>query len=109
MRDGQGELVVFITAPEQGGVAERLARALVERKLAACVNIVPTVRSIYRWQGRIEDEAEALLIVKTRRDKLDELGRALKDLHPYEVPECIALAIERGRASFLDWLVAQTG
>ncbi|MGH7804266.1 MAG: divalent-cation tolerance protein CutA, partial [Candidatus Binatia bacterium] len=84
-------LVVLMTA---GSVEEaaRIARALVEERLAACVNLVPGIRSIYRWQGAIADDAEVLLVAKTRRASLDALERRVRELHSYEVPEVLALA-----------------
>lgn len=108
MREGRGELVVFITAPAREGIAERLAHELVQRRLAACVNLVGQVRSVYRWQGKIEEDAETLLVVKTRRGQLEKLNAALTELHPYQVPECLALEVVRGRAAYLDWLTAET-
>jgi periplasmic divalent cation tolerance protein len=84
--------------------AERIARALVERGLAACVNVVPGVVSVYRWKGQVEREGELLLVIKTRAERFDALREALVGLHPYEVPELIALPIQRGHAPYLDWL-----
>jgi len=84
--------------------ASRIARALVERRLAACVNVVPGLTSVYRWKGQIESEAESLLVIKTRRERVDELKAALAALHPYEVPELIVLPIEDGHAPYLAWL-----
>jgi periplasmic divalent cation tolerance protein len=96
-------LVVLSTV---GGAeeAERMARALVERGLAACVNLVPGVRSIYRWKGRVETEDEHLLVIKTRAERLPALKEALVALHPYEVPEALALPVEDGLAPYLAWL-----
>ena len=84
--------------------AERIARALVERGLAACVNVVPGLVSVYRWQGRVEREAELLLLIKTRTETFEALREALVALHPYDVPEVIALPIENGHAAYLAWL-----
>ncbi len=89
--------------------AENLARALVERGLAACVNVLPGVTSFYRWKGRLERDAEHLLLIKTRRDRLEELRRALVALHPYEVPELIALPIDAGHGPYLAWLDESVG
>ncbi len=86
--------------------AERIARELVERRLAACVNIVPGLVSIYRWQGKVEREDERLLIIKTRRDRFPALREALASLHPYEVPELIAIPIDEGSPAYLKWLDA---
>jgi periplasmic divalent cation tolerance protein len=84
--------------------AERVAKELVERQLAACVNIVPGVRSIYRWKGQIEDGTEWLLLIKSRRDLFDALRSALQKVHSYEVPEVIALPVVDGHQSYLAWL-----
>ena len=86
--------------------AERIARALVERGLAACVNVVPGVLSTYRWKGQVEREEELLLLIKTSEEVFEALRTALVSLHPYEVPELIALRIEAGHAPYLAWLDA---
>jgi len=88
--------------------ASRLAHALVERGLAACVNVVPGVRSVYRWEGRIHDEAEWLLVIKTRRERFEELRRAIRELHSYEQPEIVMLEIADGDSGYLRWLDDQT-
>ena len=95
--------ILLVTAPstEVGG---RLARALVEERLAACVNLVPGVRSVYRWAGAVEEEDEVLLVVKTREDRVDALSRRVHELHPYELPEVIAIGILGGSERYLDWL-----
>jgi periplasmic divalent cation tolerance protein len=84
--------------------AERIARALVEHRLAACVNVVPGLVSVYRWKGAVEREEERLLVIKTRAERLEDLRRALVKLHPYEVPELVALPIEDGHPPYLSWL-----
>ena len=84
--------------------AERIARALVERRLAACVNVVPGVVSVYRWKGAVERDEERLLVIKTRAERLEALRQALVEIHPYEVPELVALPIEAGHAPYLAWL-----
>jgi periplasmic divalent cation tolerance protein len=101
-------LVVLVTAPTPERAAE-IARALVEERLAACGNVVPAIRSIYRWEGKVQDEAEALLVLKTTRARFEALRDRVLALHPYEVPEVIALAVETGSAPYLAWLVAETG
>jgi periplasmic divalent cation tolerance protein len=84
--------------------ADRIAQTIVERQLAACVNIVPQIRSVYRWQGKIESAAELLLIIKTTSNALDRLREALHEMHSYELPECIEIAIEDGSAEYLQWI-----
>ena len=96
--------VVVLSTCGSEDEARQLARALVESHLAACVQIVPSVQSCYRWEGKIEEAAEWLLVIKSRRDLLDELRTAISKLHSYEVPEVVALAIEGGSPAYLDWL-----
>lgn len=98
-------LVVFITAAP-GEEAQRLAQALVREKLAACVNRIPGVESTYVWEGRIERDAEDLLIVKTRADLFDRLKARVEALHGYDVPEVIALPITNGSNGYLEWMEA---
>lgn len=100
--------LVLTTAPDRG-VAERIARGLVERRLAACVSFLPSMRSVYRWKCDVEEADEFWLIAKTTAGKLVELERALAELHPYEVPECVALAPDRVEAKYLAWLVRESG
>lgn len=97
------EIVVYITAPNEEEAA-KIAHALVEGKLAACVNIVKNIRSIYSWQGKIEDEAEVLMIVKTKKSLFNSLSAKVKELHSYTVPEVIALPIIDGIEDYLKWL-----
>lgn len=84
--------------------ARGIAHTLVERQLAACVNIVPQIESVYRWQGEIETAAEYLLIIKTTEVAFNRVREAVKALHSYELPECIKIAIEDGSAAYLDWI-----
>ncbi len=84
--------------------ARRIAQTLVERRLAACVNIAPRIHSIYRWQGKVESADEFLLIIKTTRDREESVRSAIKELHSYELPECILIAIEAGSKEYLDWV-----
>jgi periplasmic divalent cation tolerance protein len=100
-------MVVLCTVPSEA-VAEELARGLVTRSLAACVNIVPGIRSIYSWQGKLEDGQELLLVIKTRTERYEELERWLTEAHPYEVPEVIALPIALGAPAYLRWVTEQT-
>jgi periplasmic divalent cation tolerance protein len=101
-------LVVLVTAPTPERAAE-IARALVEERLAACGNVVPAIRSIYRWEGEVHDDAETLLVLKTTRARFEALRDRVLALHPYEVPEVIALTVETGSAPYLAWLAAETG
>ena len=88
--------------------AQALANALVERKLAACVNIVPGLLSVYEWKGERCQESELLLVIKSRRALFDDLEAAIRELHPYSVPEILALDVARGHQPYLDWLLANT-
>ena len=96
-------LVVLITAPSEDAAAA-LARTLVDERLLACANIVPRVRSIYRWQGEVHDEAEALLACKTTTDRLEDLKARVPQLHPYDTPEFIALPLTAGAKRYLEWI-----
>ena len=102
------EIVVFVTAPGEEE-AVKIARALVEAKLAACVNIISNVHSIYTWQGNIEDDSELLLIIKTRKSLFDDLSAKVRDLHSYDLPEVIALPIVDGSKEYLKWIGESTG
>lgn len=97
-------LIVLSTFPGADKAAE-VARVLVEEQLVACVNIIPAVRSVYRWQGAVHDDSESLVILKTTRDRFDDLSRRLVQLHPYELPEVIALPLAAGHAPYLAWVV----
>lgn len=100
-------VVIFITVSnEQEGV--KIAKNLVEEKLAGCINIVRDIRSVYSWQGKIEDDAELLLIVKTRRQLFTRLKDRVKELHSYSVPEIIAIPIIEGSEDYLKWLEETT-
>ena len=99
------EIVVLITAPSADKAAE-IARALVGERLAACANIVGPIRSIYRWEGELHDEPEALLLVKTRAPVFERLCQRVLALHEYSVPEIVALPITRGHAPYLRWIGA---
>jgi periplasmic divalent cation tolerance protein len=98
------EHVVALSTVGTAEDAERLARALVERRLAACVNVVPGLVSVYRWQGAVEREEERLLLIKTRAERVDALRRALVELHPYELPELVVLDVRDGHPPYLAWV-----
>jgi periplasmic divalent cation tolerance protein len=97
--------VVLVTAPD-AEVGARIGRALVEEGLAACVNLVPGVRSIYRFEGKVHDDAEVLLVLKTRAALSAALAARVRALHPYELPEVVALAVAGGSEPYLDWVVS---
>jgi periplasmic divalent cation tolerance protein len=99
-------LVVFSTFPD-ADTAARVARTLVEDRLAACVNLLPMVRSIYRWEGEVCDEAETLAVIKTTAERYPALAAKIAELHPYQVPEVIALPLADGHPPYLAWLAAQ--
>jgi len=98
------EKIVVISTCGSEEEAARIAKKLVEEHLAACVNIMPRVRSFYRWQGKVEDAAEWMLIVKTSRSRFDALKAVLEAAHSYELPEVLALPIVDGSANYLAWL-----
>ncbi len=98
--------IYFCTTPVE--LAEEIARALVEERLAACVNILPRVRSVYRWKQAVESDDEALLVIKSRAALFGPIEAALRHRHPYEVFELIALDISQGNAPYLDWLADVT-
>ena len=98
--------VVVLSAVASAEDAERIAEALVERHLAACVNVLPAVRSFYRWKGVLQRDEERLLVIKTRAERFEALREALVALHPYELPEVVALPIVAGHAPYLEWIGA---
>lgn len=101
-------IVVYITAPNEED-AVKISRAVVEERLAGCVNIVKGIRSIYSWQGKIEDDSEVLMIAKTQRHLFESLKKRVKELHSYTVPEIIALPVVEGSEDYLNWLKEVTG
>lgn len=101
-------LELHVTAPD-GELAAALARTLVGEGLCACVSIIPGVRSIYRWQGKLCDDAEVLCLIKTRPALFDKARQRILALHPYQNPEILAFAVEDGSAAYLDWLREATG
>jgi periplasmic divalent cation tolerance protein len=104
---GDGFAVVLTTtsSDEQAGT---LARALLDRRLAACVNVVPRVRSLYRWQDAIQDDAEHLLVIKTRASGFEALRDAIRELHAYDTPEIVMLPVADGDPDYLAWLARET-
>ena len=100
-------LIVITNTPNRE-VALKIARMLIERKLAACVNILAECTSVYRWQGKLETATEVPLMIKTRAAIYDDVEAAIKSLHPHELPEIVAVAIERGLPDYLDWVSAET-
>ena len=101
-------IVVFVTcASEKEG--EKIGQALLEEKLAACVNIVPGLKSLFRWKGKISTEQEVLLIIKTKDTLFEKLKKRVIELHSYEVPEIIALGVLAGYEKYLEWLKKETG
>jgi periplasmic divalent cation tolerance protein len=95
----------FVTAPNED-VAKKIARGLVSGKLAACVNIVPRVTSVYEWKGKLEEDSEVMMIIKSRSSRLEELTKYVRENHPYDVVEVISSSITHGNPPYLDWLGA---
>ena len=100
-------LLVLTNLPDRAG-AEKLAAALVEQRLAACVNILAPCRSLYRWQGTVQREEEHPVLIKTTRERYAALEAAIRAAHPYELPEIVAVPIERGLAGYLQWVIDET-
>ncbi|KAM6993416.1 divalent-cation tolerance protein CutA-like [Passerculus sandwichensis] len=99
-----GELsAAFVTCPNLS-VATELARSLVQRRLAACVNVIPGVTSVYTWQGKLEEDSEVLLMIKTRSSRVPALSDFVRSHHPYEVPEVVALPVAQGNPPYLRWV-----
>lgn len=99
--------IVLSTAGSQEE-ARKIAHFVVENQLAACVNIIPHIESIYRWQGKMESSAEWLLLIKTTEEKFSAVRDAIRRLHSYDLPECVVLAIEDGSAPYLEWIAEST-
>jgi periplasmic divalent cation tolerance protein len=96
--------VVVLTTTSSRDEAAAIAASLVERRYAACVQIVPQIESFYRWEGKVANDTEWLLLCKTTAGRYEEVERAIRELHSYTVPEVVALAIERGSSDYLEWL-----
>lgn len=103
MPESPGVELAFVTAPDME-TAARIGRALVEERLAACVNVVPGITSIYRWKDAVETETEVLLLVKTLATRGADLDARVRELHPYEVPEVVRLDVAGGSLPYLDWV-----
>ena len=99
--------VVLVTAPDEE-TAAGLARTLVEERLIACANLLPRVRSIYRWEGAVADDAEVLLVLKTAAARVELLASRVRALHPYDLPEVIVLTASGGSEAYLDWVIAES-
>ena len=103
MTEGRGPLVVLVTAPSEA-IALELGQRVVDDRLAACVSVVPGVTSIFMWEGKREEASEALLVIKTRAERYPALQQRVLELHPYSVPEVLALAVEAGAPAYLRWV-----
>lgn len=101
-------LIVYCSCPD-AATADAIASALVDERLAACVTALPGARSTYRWEGRVEQASETLLMIKTTRRCLDALTHRVRALHPYELPEVLAVEAAGGLAPYLQWIAEQTG
>lgn len=99
--------IIFCTIDNKN-TAQDLARKLVQNRLAACVNIIENMVSIYKWKDEIEEDVEVLMVIKTRKDRLQELIAYVSQFHPYDVPEILSCSVDQGNASYLDWVVAET-
>lgn len=95
---------IVLTTTGSQAEAQKIAHALVERKLAACVNIVPQIESVYRWQGKVESATEWLLLIKTQAEVFERVRDAIKELHSYELPECVMLEVNGGSQEYLKWI-----
>lgn len=102
------DALVVLTTVSNDDEAVRLVRTLLERRLIACGTLVPGARSLYRWQGKIADEREVVLLLKTRSARLEALREAFTELHPYKVPELLALAVDSGMEKYLEWINGET-
>ena len=108
LADGAGVVLALVSCPDEE-TALAIARAMVGERLAACVNVTGRVRSVYRWQGAVEEADERLLVVKLRADRLEPLAARLVELHPYDVPELLVFPVERGLGPYLEWVRSEDG
>jgi periplasmic divalent cation tolerance protein len=100
---------IILTTVGSQEEASKIAHALVDRRLAACVNIVPQIESVYRWEGKVEMAEEWLLLIKTQTELFDRVRDAVKELHSYDLPECVMLEVSAGGQEYLDWIAKNTG
>ena len=100
---------IILTTTGSQEEARKIARSLVERRLAACVNIVSGIESVYRWQGHVDDAEEWLLIIKTTAAAIEPVRSALRELHSYQLPECVCLSIDAGDSAYLGWIAQSVG
>jgi periplasmic divalent cation tolerance protein len=101
-------MCLVLTTAGSSDEGKKIAHALVERRLASCVNIIPRIESVYRWKGQVESAEEWLLLIKTRSQRFEQVRAAIEELHSYELPECIMLEIAEGDKAYLDWLAKNT-
>jgi periplasmic divalent cation tolerance protein len=101
--------LLVLTTTGSEAEAQQIAHALVDRQLAACVNIVPKIQSVYRWEGKVESAEEFLLLIKTGKSRQTEVCAAIRELHSYELPECIVISIESGSKEYLKWIADSVG
>jgi periplasmic divalent cation tolerance protein len=102
------DAIVVLTTVSNDEEAVKLVKELLDRRLIACGTLVPGARSIYRWQGKISDEREVLLLLKTRSARVEPLQAAFKELHPYKVPELLVLSVDTGLEKYLEWINGET-
>ena len=102
------DATVVLTTVANDDEAVKLVRTLLERRLIACGTLLPGARSLYRWQGKIADEKETVILLKTRSARVDALQEAFKELHPYKVPEMLALSVDTGLGKYIDWINEET-
>jgi periplasmic divalent cation tolerance protein len=102
------DAILVLTMLPNADAAAEMAKTVVNEKLAACANILPAARSIYRWKGKVEDANEVLVLLKTRHEHFDRIRARILELHPYEVPEVLAIPVEQGYYPYLEWLARET-
>ena len=101
--------VLVLTTAGSEAEARKIANQLVERRLAACVNVIPQIQSVYRWQGKVETAEEFLLVIKTTRTRSADVQAAIRELHSYDLPECVVISMEDGSAEYLRWIEESVG